>query len=141
MIVFRATDTAKVFGVDTAEDTSAFSAATTQTIPGRTPANASNVSIAAWVTADDNTWGSLSGTNWSKTGLSAQYRNTSGQDMSSTYAYQIQTSAAATNDVSQDQLTLGGDAGVYSIVTFYEFDPPTAVLVDLIGVGVIPFAR
>ncbi len=144
MIVFSPTDTAKIFGVDTAESTAAFTAPTTPftvTIPGRTPTNASNVSIAAWVTADDNTWGTLSGTNWSKTSLSAQYRNTSGNDMSSTYAYQIQTSAAATNDVSQNQTANGGDAGVYSIVTFYEYDPPTEVLVDMIGVGVIPFAR
>jgi len=126
MLVFQPTDTGKVFAVDTAESTVAFAAPTTPftvTIPGRTPVNASTVSIAAWVTADDNTWGTLAGTGWSKTSLAAQYRNTSGNDMSSTYAYRILTTATATNNVSQNQATLGGDGGVYSIVTFDEEDP------------------
>jgi len=144
MLVFSPTDTGKIFGVDTAETTSTFAAPTTPftvTIPGRTPVNASNVSVATWITADDNTWGTLAGTNWVKTSLSAQYRNTSGNDMSSTYAYQIQTTAAATNNVSQNQTALGGDAGVYRIITFYEYDPPATALVDVIGRGIIPWAR
>lgn len=139
MIVFRPTDTAKIFGVDTAENTQAFTAAATITITGHTRVNSSCVTVAAWVTADDNTWGTLTGTGWSKTGLSAQYRNTSGNDMSSTYAYNI--GSGATNNVSQTQLTLGNDAGVYSIISFYEYDPPTTKLVDVIGTGIIPFAR
>jgi len=144
MLVFRPTDTGKVFGVDVAESTAAFTAPAspfTVTIPTALTTNASTVSIAAWVTADDNTWGTLSGLGWSKTSLSAQYRNTSGSDMSSTYAYRILTSSAFTGPVSQNQATLGGDAGVYSRATFYEYTPESTALVDLIGVGIIPFSR
>jgi hypothetical protein len=124
MHVFRPTATTKVWGVDGTEATSAFTALATITIAGRTPTNGNNVTIAAWITADDNTWGTLTGTNWTKGTLPAQYRNTSGQDMSSTFAYQIQGTAAATNDVSQTQTANGNDPGVRRLVTFYQYDPP-----------------
>lgn len=142
MLVFRPTDTGKAVAVDTAENTNTFAAGTgVITITGYTPNNNSNITIAAWVTADDNTWGTLSGTNWTKGTLPAQYRNTSGNDMSSTYAYQIQTTAAGTNNVSQTQALNGPDAGVFSIITFYEFDPPATVLKDIIMRGVIAAPR
>jgi hypothetical protein len=139
MLVFRPTDTGKSVAVDTALSIASFTAAATVTITGHTRTNSSCVTIASWHTADDNTWGTLSGTGWSKTNLPAQVRNTSGSDGSCTFAYNI--GSGATNNVSQTQLTLGNDAGVYQIISFYEFDPPAAVLVDLIGVGLIPFAR
>ena len=140
MIVFRPTSSSYSWAVDTAQSNNTFAAPSTPftvTITGRTPTNNSNVSLAGWITADDNTWGTLSGANWSKTSLSAQYRNTSGQDMSATFAYQIQTTAAATNNVSQNQATLGGDAGNTTIITFYEFIPPTPIVknLGLLGVG------
>lgn len=125
MLVYRPSDTGKLWNVDTAESTNTLASSNTHTITGRTPANNSNVSIATWGTPDDNTWGTLTGANWSKASLGAQYRNTSGNDVSTSYAYQIQTSAAATNNVSQTLLTLGPDTGIYSIITFYEQDPPS----------------
>lgn len=95
-------------------------ATTLQTITGITPTHNNNVSIASWHTADDNTWGTLTGTNWTKGTLSAQYRNLAGSDGSCTYAYQIQSTAGATNNVAQTQLTLGADATARRILNFYE---------------------
>jgi hypothetical protein len=78
--------------------------------------------LASWSSADDNTWGTLTGTNWVKTSLSNQYRNLAGNDSSSTFAYQLQTTAAPTNNVSQTQLTVGNDATAWRRITFYEQD-------------------
>lgn len=127
MQVFRPSDSSKVWSVDVAQVETDFAAPTTPftvTITGQTTVSASTVTFATWATADDNTWGSLSGTGWSKTGMAAQFRNTTGQDQSITFAYKIQTSAGDTGNVSQNQATLGGDAGTSSIVTFAEADPP-----------------
>lgn len=119
MIVFRPTSTSHTWSVDTAL-ANASTTSSPYTIAGRTPVNDNNVTIAHWASNDDNTWGNLSGTNWTKSGLAAQYRNVAGSDQSSTFAYQIQGTKAATNDVSQEQLTLGPDNIGTAIVTFYE---------------------
>lgn len=124
MHVFRPNSTTRWWATEQITTTNAAAAATI-TITGITPNFSENVTVAAWVTADDNTWGTLTGTNWTKGTLSAQYRNTSGQDMSSTYAYQIQSTAAPTNNVSQTQLTLGNDATCWRRITFYEIDEPS----------------
>lgn len=127
MHVFRPSDTGKTWAIDQSQTAAGFSAPSTPftvTVTGVTTSNASTVTLASWYTADDNTWGSISGTGWSVTG-GAQYRNTSGSDMSSTYAHKIQSSAAATGNVSKNQATLGGDAGRSSIIAWYEYDPPT----------------
>ena len=122
MLVFRpATSTNDWFTEQIS--TTAAAAAATITVTGVTPANANNVTIASWHTADDNTWGTLTGTNWTKGTLSAQYRNTSGTDQSMTFAYQLQTTAAPTNNVAQTQLTLGNDATTWRRITFYEAEP------------------
>jgi len=122
MLVFRPADNTKVWATEQIATTAAAAAATI-TVTGVTPANGENVTIASWHTADDNTWGTLSGTNWTKGTLSAQYRNTSGQDQSMTLAYQLQATAAPTNNVSQTQLTLGNDATTWRRITFYESAP------------------
>ena len=85
MVVFRPADNTKVWATEQIA-TNANAAAATITVTGVTPANNENVTIASWHTADDNTWGTLTGTNWTKSTLSAQYRNTSGQDQSMTIA-------------------------------------------------------
>jgi hypothetical protein len=121
MIVFRPDDNTKVWATEQIATTNAAAAATI-TVTGVTPANAPNVTLASWNSADDNTWGTLTGTNWVKTSLSAQYRNLAGSDASSTFAYQLQATAAATNNVSQTQLTLGNDATAWRRITFYETD-------------------
>lgn len=127
MLVFRPDVATNVWFTEQITTTAAAAAATI-TVTGITPANPNNVTIASWMSADDNTWGTLTGTNWTKGTLSAQYRNTSGTDQSMTFAYQLQTTAAATNNVAQTQLTLGNDATTWRRITFYEaalssFDP------------------
>lgn len=129
MVVFRPDDNTKIWATEQISTINAAAAATI-TVTGITPNFAPNVTVASWSTADDNTWGTLTGTNWVKTSLSAQYRNTAGNDASTTIAYQLQSVAAATNNVSQTQLTLGNDATTWRRITFYEtaaftggFDP------------------
>jgi hypothetical protein len=121
--VFRPTVASNLWAVDNAQSSAAYAAPLTPftvTITGVTPTNASSVAIAAWFSEDDNTWGSLTGTGWNVAGT-AQYRNTTGSDMSSSYAYKIQTSVGATGNVSKVQSALGGDPGATSIVSFYEY--------------------
>lgn len=119
VLVFRPTDASTTWQTEQIATTNA-AAATTITVTGVTPGHNNTVTTAAWYTADDNTWGNLTGTGWSKTSLPAQIRNTSGQDMSGTWAYRLLGTAAATNNVSQDQLTLGADATTWRRITFYE---------------------
>lgn len=123
MLVFRPTSAAYTWTLESGPNSATYSAPSTPftvTVTGRTTTAASTVSIAAWHSVDDNTWGTLSGTGWSKTSLGAQYRNNDTNDNSSTFAYNIQTTAGATNNVSQNQATLGGDAGSTSLHTFAE---------------------
>lgn len=130
MLVFRPS-AGKTMVLDVAEVTSTFTSGAspfTITITGVTrDAAKSSVAIAAWASFDDNSWGNLTGSGWSKTGLSDQYRNTSGSDSSSTYAYSIGT--GATGNVSQNQTANGGDAGTRSIIAFRE-ESVTAVSLD-----------
>lgn len=132
MLVFRPSSGSNTWGLDPLSAGLnrfvSFSSGTTITnTMGQTPVNASTVGIASFMTDDDNTWGSLSGTGWSQTGLGAQYRNTSGSDVSSAYAYRIKTSSSAYESVSLNQATLGGDPGIQGGWIFYEesVTPPT----------------
>jgi hypothetical protein len=128
MLVFRPSSQSKLWVINMGATFASYTAPATPftvTITGQTPTRASNVTIGAFGSEDVNTWGTLSGTNWSRTSLTAQWRNTNGLGMSCSFAYQIQTVAAATNNVSLNQATNGGDAGVTSIATFAEVDMPT----------------
>lgn len=127
--IFRPSDSGKLIGVDTALTSTQFSAPSspfTVTRNGITTTNASTVTIASWHTPDLNTWDSLSGTGWNVLG-GAQYRNTTGSGQSSTLAYKIMTSAGATGDVSKNQATNGGDAGVSAIISFYEYNATSPI--------------
>lgn len=141
LLVFRPDNTSKVWNIDTSLSWTPF---TTPSTPftvtvtvGYTPSHNDTVTLAGWCSDDDNTWGSLSGTGWSKTGLAAQYRNPGGSDVSATYAYLLQGTAASIPNVSQNQATLGGDAGSTFRVTFYAAVPPTYIPkhLGLLGVG------
>jgi hypothetical protein len=119
MLVFRPSGGFKFVTPLVLEATGAATAATI-TVGSLNHTELSTVSIASWHTADDNTWGNLSGTGWVKTGLANQYRNLAGQDASSTFAYKIQEAAGATGTVSQQQLTLGNDLCRWTNIGFYE---------------------
>lgn len=105
----------------------------TKSAAGWTPRKDDTVSLAIFSTADDNTWDSLSGTNWTQSGLSSQYRNTTGSDQSIAIAYQLQGTAAATNDVSLNQATLGGDAGGIQRVSFAAITMPEGTNVTTVA--------
>jgi len=128
MHVYRGGHPASNWGVDQSLielDFTAPGSPFTVTITGQTTTKNNTVTSAAWITADDNTWDSISGTGWSISG-DAQYRNTSGSDSSATFAHKIQTSPSATGNVSKNQATLGGDAGTTYIITFYEISAKRA---------------
>jgi hypothetical protein len=122
MLVFRPDSTSKLWYVANEPSWSSFTAPTTPftiTIPGTDLIKTDTVTLARWYSDDDNTYGSLSGANWSKTGLAAQYRNLAGSDNSVSFAYQLNGAPVSTGDVSQNQATLGGDAGAILSLTFY----------------------
>ena len=122
MHVFRPTASSNTWAIDAAQSEVDFSAPSTPftvTITGQTTTAADTVGVAVWMTSDDNTWDTLAGSGWATTGT-AQYRNTTGSDQSSTYAHNIRTSAGTQANVSKNQATLGGDAGSTIIITFKE---------------------
>ena len=117
--VFRPSNTSSVWQVDVAQVSANFVApggAHTVTIPGITTITDGALVFAAWATADNNTWGSLTA-GWTTPGLD-QYRNSSGSDQSQTHAYKVMATAGASGNVSKNQATLGGDAGAYLIIAF-----------------------
>lgn len=97
--------------------TSNNAATTTQTISGVTASSTESFSLASWHTADDNTWGNLTGANWNQGGLVQQYRNLAGSDSSSAFAFH--NAGVNVPSVSLTQLTLGADATLTRLVTFY----------------------
>lgn len=134
MHVFRpGSQAGSQWAIDVAQSTGTFTAGSspfTKTITGITTGANNAVVIACWATADDNTWGTLSGTGWSVLG-SAQYRNLAGNDQSMAFAYRIQPQPGATGNVSLNQATLGGDAGATSIISFKEIPAiPSATYVQ-----------
>lgn len=120
MHVFRPPGRNYSWAIDVNQETTAHAAAATITRTGVTTIRPNTVTIAAWFTADDNSWGNLTGTDWINLDL-AQYRNLAGTDQSSTYAYQIRTTAGATGDVAKTQTANGNDATRSAIVSFYPY--------------------
>lgn len=119
MLVFRPSS-GSTFSVDTAFDATVGTSSTTMTRAGATPTAASSVAIASFHTNDVNTYSSLSGSGWATT-TPTQIRNTKGVfKQSSGFAYKIQTSAAATGDVSVTQATNGPDAYAATLIIFGE---------------------
>jgi hypothetical protein len=123
MHVFRPSNTSSVWQVDVPQVSGNFPVPPapnrTVTIPGITTITDGALVFAAWATADDNTWGSLTA-GWLIPG-SAQYRNNpagAGNDQSQTHAYRVMTIAGASGNVSKNQATLGGDVGARLIIAF-----------------------
>ena len=120
MHVFRPTAGTYTWAADTALACVALSGTTTVTVAGVTRNGASAVTLAIWTAqgATAPTWTNLSGSGWVESG-GAQYRNTSGSDLSATFAHSIGT--GATGDVSKDQS--GTLTGVKCSLSFYETAP------------------
>lgn len=145
MHVFRPTTGTNTWAVDQVISCNNYAAPTcspncTITITGQNTTQADTVTLGIWATSDDNSWDTLTGSGWTVTGT-AQYRNTSGNDLSASFAHKIQTSAAATGSPTKDQTVNGPDGGFTAIFSFYESGAPSTALKDRIGRGIIPVAR
>jgi len=120
MNVFRPSNASSVWQVDVPQVSGNYAAPPapnrTVTIPGITTNTDGALVFAYWGSQDNNTWGNLT-TGWTNPGL-AQYRNSSGNDQSETFAYRIMATAGATGDVSKDQTGGGSDRGAYLIIAF-----------------------
>lgn len=120
MWVFNPTAVGATWAVDVAEvatDAAAPGGSFDVTITGQTPIASNTVTVAAWTSVDDNTW-ALQTAGWTNPGGVTQVRELGGSDSSVSGAYLIQTSAVATGDVTNRQVTNGGDAGAQRIITF-----------------------
>lgn len=103
MYVFRPTANGFSWRLNVNLATATTTGANPNTINSVSTTASNTVTMAFWSSAFTNTWGTLNGTGWSKTGLSAQYRNTT-TGQSHTAAYNIQTTTfGATNNVSQNE--------------------------------------
>ena len=133
MPVFRPTSAGKRWVPNIGPVTANFAAPTgpnfTVTVPSITTltkhGSQSHVILAGVATGDANTWGNISGTGWTFIG---HFRNLNcaSPDQSLALMYKIQTASGASLDVTLDQLTLGGDAGVSFIMAMTEVDAPVA---------------
>lgn len=112
MRVFRPTVGANTWALDVVQTTGTFAAPAAPrnvTITGITTVIPGALAFFVWETRDDNTWG-IQTAGFTNAGL-AQYRNSASADSSQSAAYKIMLTAGATGNVTNRQLTLGGDAG------------------------------
>lgn len=130
MHIFRGRTASDTWSRDVAQATTNHAAAATITRTGITTVADDVVALAAWFTADDNTWGTLTGSGWVygfNTPLGNQARNTASTDQSMATAYYIApTGGTATGNVSLTQLTLGNDAATSWIMGFADVTPAVA---------------
>lgn len=119
MQVFRPGHPDSTWELDIPETGGNFAAASPVSLPGVTTQTDGALVYAVWMSADDNTWGTLTG-GWSVAG-GAQYRNINGTpDQSVTAAYRVMATKGATGNVSKTQTAFGPDAGSYYVLAFKE---------------------
>jgi hypothetical protein len=127
MFVFRPSTGSNLWGVDYAQISESWPFASGGTDVGRTGAqqsmtNASGVAFCRWSHHTALRWTGLAGTGWSVASLAGQYRNTTGFDQTSTYAYNIISASGAVAKPNKDLVTgsLSNDV-VITEVGFYEY--------------------
>jgi hypothetical protein len=101
MYVYRPSSPTSQWAIDIAA-TNTSSGTNPNSITGITTTAPNTVTMAFWSSAATNTWGTLTGTGWSKTGLSNQIRNTT-TGQSHTAAYSINATATTVANVAQTQ--------------------------------------
>ena len=121
MYVYRPTNSSDSWGIHVAQSNSS-TTNTTVSISGLTTTVPNTVTMAFWGSPASNTWGTLGGAGWSKTGLSNQYRNAAGSRLSHTAAYNILSSAGSVPATSQVQSS--SQSTRTSIICWYEYIPP-----------------
>ncbi len=125
MLVFRPTNGANTWSSDVALATNSFTGPGSPfdvTATGQTSISTNTVTIAAFFVIDDDSW-ILQTAGWANPSQ-AQYRNLQGSDMSASFAYKIQTSPAATGNVTNRQSVVTGTNGRWFIQTFAETQAP-----------------
>jgi hypothetical protein len=135
MVVYRPVTSTNSWALSAASTTAhenslrSFAAAANVGIPqdagSYTPAQNNNVTVCFVSTDDDNTWTAAGGTTFTKiTSPSAQFRNTSGSDASSSVAWLFQTTASSVSAENVfTEATLGNDPGIIGFYIFYEYTP------------------
>jgi len=77
-------------------------------------------------TDDDNTWGTPTGSGWTQvTSPSSQFRNTSGNDISSSYMYLFLSTAGSVARPSLTEATNGNDPGIHGQYMWREYTANT----------------
>ena len=117
MYVFRPSSASNIWAVND-EQVNTASGTNPNVITGYNTIMPNSVTMAFWSSAAANTWGTLTGTGWSKTSLPNQVRNTATSGQSHTAAYRLMTTAGATNNVQQTQSAT--TTALRSIVSWYE---------------------
>ena len=118
MYVFRPSNSNSLWGVNVGP-TNSNSATNPYSITGVTTTASNTVTMAFWSSGAANTWGTLTGAGWSKTGLLTQYRNTT-TGQSHTAAYYLQTTTVgATGNVAQTQSA--ATTALRTIMSWYEY--------------------
>jgi len=123
LIVFRSSLSVPSWSIDRAESDTANGAPGspfTITVTGQTPVASSTVTLAWWLAGNAVTFSSLTA-GWTKPSAIAQWRNTAtttGLKTAFSAAYLIQSSAAATGNVSQNMSSAISCYG--NIITFTE---------------------
>jgi len=129
-VVFRPTNSTKIWGIDHAKRTSSFAKPTVgvpdSTIPGMSTVHDSTVVIAAWYTDNDNGWSNLQGDGWSS--FANQYSNVGGAGQCATFAYRLPTSSSVIADVSKRQNASTRVNGLGVLIAFYEANPEIVLL-------------
>lgn len=103
MYVFRPAGVNSRWIVNVAQTNNTASGTNPNSINSVTTTLPNTVTMAFWGSAAANTWGTLTGTDWSKTDIPNQNRNTTGSGQSHTAAYKIMSAAGSTGSVSQTQ--------------------------------------
>lgn len=128
MLVFhKGVGQGAVWKIDTAIAGGVEGSASTVVVTGITPAHDDNVTLAGWLVPNISTWGTLAGTGWNAL-ETAQFRNSIGNDISATFAYNAQAAKATTNDVSQNPTTAA--AGTSFIISWYALPVDTGYQVN-----------
>jgi hypothetical protein len=124
LTVFRPTASSNTWSIDVpvqSTESAAPGSPFDVTLTGQTPTRESTVTVARWMAFDDNTWALQTG-GWTNPGGQTQWRSHYDTQGSLALAYKIQTSIAATGDVTNRQSA--ADAYWKSIVTFAETAQP-----------------
>lgn len=117
--VWRATNTGVTWSHEIVGGPTGVAASATNTMTGGTPSGSDPVVVIGYVqTADDNSYGNLTGSGWDWIGSTTGYANSGGSDNSLATVYRADAAATATGSPTIDQTANGNDAYTNAVVAF-----------------------